>query len=178
MEGCKMTHFVGIVRADTEEEMERMLAPYDEQLPSVPYFEYMNEGKDWNEYEEMCRHYKTADLEELVDHMQDWNGCQGEIRNGRLGSYHTYNNNSKWDWYVVGGRWEDAVPGNQCLAEEVTKYFTEYTPSVVVDRKGWHTSKDFGWFGYSTPVEGNDDVVQQKLKEHKGKNVFIVDFHI
>jgi hypothetical protein len=173
-----MTHFVGLVVCDTVEDMERILAPYDEQLESVPHFEYVSEGKDYNEFERMCETYKTTNLNELVRHMEDWNGHEGEVRDGRLGYYETYNENSKWDWYVVGGRWQDAVPGDQCLAEEVTKYFTEYTPSVVVDRKGWHTSKDWGWFGSSSPVEGKEDIVKQKLEEHVGKNVFIVDFHI
>jgi hypothetical protein len=173
-----ITHFVGLVVADDEEDLERLLAPYDEQLPGVPQFEYLAEDKGYNEFERMCETYKTTNLKELVKHMQDWNGQEGEIRNGRLGSYSTYNENSKWDWYVVGGRWQDVVPGDQCLVEEVTKYFTEYTPSVVVDRKGWHTSKDWGWWGTSSPVEGKEDVVKQKLEEHVGKNVFIVDFHI
>lgn len=173
-----MTHFVALVVADTEEELAQLVAPYDEQLPGVPHFEYLSEGKDWNEFESMAVHYKTQKLSELVEHMENWNGCVGDIRDGRLGYYSAYNENSKWDWYETGGRWEGIVPGNQCLAEEVLKYFTEYTPSVIVDRKGWHTIKDWGWFGTSKPVEGREDVIKQKLEEHKGKNVFIVDFHI
>lgn len=174
-----MTHFVGLVVANDEEEMEKLLAPYDEQKPGVPQFEYLSEGKDYNEVERMCEHYKTKKLSELVEHMEDWNGCPGEIRDGRLGYYSTYNENSQWDWYVVGGRWTDIVPDNQCLAEEVQQHFDKegYIPSVIVDKKGWHAEKRFGWWGTSTPTD-NDNVVEQKLEEHKGKNVFIVDFHI
>jgi len=180
-----MTHFVGLVVADNEKDLEQLLAPYDEQKPSKPYFEYISEGKDWNELESMQKQYKTKSLEKLLEHMEDWNGNVGEIRDGRLGSYHTYNQDSKWDWYVVGGRWEGIVPSNQCLAEEVISYFDKndeaaepYIPAVIVDRKGWHSEKDWGWFGSSTPIEGQEDVVKQKLEDHKGKNVFIVDFHI
>lgn len=36
----------------------------------------------------------------------------------------------------------------------------------------------WGWFGASKPVEGNANVVLEKLAQHTGKNVFIVDFHI
>ena len=171
--------------ANDEEALEHILAPYDEQLPGVPTFEPLSEGKDWNEFESMAKHYKTKNLQELLEHMEDWSGRPGEIRDGRLGSYSTYNENSKWDWYVVGGRWSDIVPDNQCLAEEVVGYFDKnkeatepYIPAVLVDRKGWHSSKDWGWFGSSTSIEGQDDIVKQKLEEHKGKNVFIVDFHI
>lgn len=172
-----MTHFVGLVVANDEKEMKQLLVPYDEQLPGAPEFEYLSEGKDWNELESMCKHYKTEDLNELVNHMDDWNGCPGEVRDGRLGYYSTFNPNAQWDWYVVGGRWDATVPGNQCLVEEVLKYFTEYTPAVLVDRKGWHSTDKFGWWGTSSPT-GKDDIVVQKLEEHKGKNVFIVDFHI
>ena len=174
-----MTHFVALVVAENEKQLEEILAPYDEQLPGVPRFEYLSEGKDWNEFESMAEHYKTKDLSELVKHMEDWNGGPGEVRDGRLGYYTTWNDNAQWDWYVVGGRWEDIVPGNQCLGEEVATHFEkkEYLPAVIVDRKGWHAEKDFGWFGSSTPVDGKEDIVKQKLEEHKGKNVFIVDFH-
>ena len=34
-----MTHFVGLVVADTEEEIEALVAPYDEGLEVEPYFE-------------------------------------------------------------------------------------------------------------------------------------------
>jgi hypothetical protein len=110
--------------------------------------------------------------------MEDWSGCPGEVKDGKLGYYSTYNKDARWDWYVVGGRWDGIVPGNQCKAEEVLQYFPEYTPAVIVDRKGWHEAKEFGWWGTSTPVEGQDDIVKKKLEEHKGKKVYIVDFHI
>ena len=166
--------------ANDEEELNQLLSPYDEQLPGVPHWEPLSELKDWNEFESMSKSYKTSNLKELVEHMEDWNGNIGEIRDGKLGSYSSYNENAKWDWYEVGGRWEDIVPGNACLAEEVIQHFNlmEYTPAVIVDRKGWHTTSDFGWWGTSIPVEGQEDVVKKKLEEHKGKNVFIVDFHI
>ena len=182
-----MTHFVGLVVANDEDELEKMLAPYDEQLPGAPVFTPIKTETvgEWNEFESMAKAYGTDDVQELLKHMEEWNGGPGEIKDGVLGYYSTYNENSKWDWYVVGGRWQDIVPSNECLAEEVIGYFDKnleadkpYIPSVVVDRKGWHTTKDFGWWGISTPVEGQEDVVKQKLEEHKGKKVFIVDFHI
>ena len=182
-----MTHFVGIVIADDEDQLEQILSPYDEGKPSVPYFvPVRDEATDnWNEFEAMCRQYGTDDPQKLLEHVEDWCGAPGEIKDGVLGYYSTYNQDSKWDWYEVGGRWDGVVPNNQCLAEEVIGHFEKnteakdpYIPSVLVDKKGWHTTKDWGWWGTSREVEGQENIVEQKLSEHKGKLVYIVDFHI
>ena len=87
------------------------------------------------------------------------------------------NPNKKWDWWTVGGRWANIIPGNACLAEDVGRYFTEYIPSAIVDADGWHAAKDWGWFGASAPTD-EPDVVREKLAEHVGKRVWVVDFHI
>jgi hypothetical protein len=35
----------------------------------------------------------------------DWNGCSWRFEEGEVREYSTYNPNSKWDWYELGGRW-------------------------------------------------------------------------
>jgi hypothetical protein len=45
--------------------------------------------------------YREGNYSELV---QKWNGLS-ENSNGDLGYYH--NPNAKWDWYTVGGRWNE-----------------------------------------------------------------------
>lgn len=36
---------------------------------------------------------------------RDWNGNQYEKRDGQWQEFSTYNPDSKWDWFVEGGRW-------------------------------------------------------------------------
>lgn len=171
-----MTHFVALVVAETEDEIEALVAAYDEDLKVEPYFEPV-------EVESMVEYAKEKGVQfkEAIELVEWWNGTPGVTNEaGEIGYMSTYNPDSKWDWYTVGGRWNGIAEGDSCLAEEVEGIFEskEYIPSVIVDTDGWHQAKDWGWFGAHSPVEGNENIVREKLAQHKGKKVFIVDFHI
>ena len=58
------------------------------------------------------------------------------------GLTYTRNPQSKWDWFVVGGRWRDVVPGDRAQAEDILSHFKDGAPSVLVDAAGWHSGKD------------------------------------
>lgn len=171
-----MTHFVALVVAETEEDIEELVAPYDENMDVEPYFEPV-------EVERMVEYAKEKGqtFDKPIDLVEWWNGAPGVVNEaGEIGYMSTYNPDSKWDWYVVGGRWAGIAENDRCFAEEVPTIFEDkgYLPSVIIDGEGWHTTKEWGWFGSSSPVEGKEDIVNKKLAEHRGKNVFIVDFHI
>lgn len=36
-----------------------------------------------------------------------------------LNGYSTYNPNAKWDWYQIGGRWEELIPNNCCQIKDI-----------------------------------------------------------
>ena len=171
-----MTHFVALVVAETEEEIEALVAPYDENMEVEGYFVE-------TDVERMVEYAKEKNqsFENPIDLVEWWEGREGVVNeDGVIGYMSTYNPDSKWDWYVVGGRWTGIADNDRCFAEEVPTIFKDkgYLPSVIVDADGWHQAKDWGWFGSYTPVEGNENIVEKKLSEHRGKNVFIVDFHI
>lgn len=171
-----MTHFVALVVAETVDEIKALVAPYDENMDVEPYFEPVD-------VERMVEYAneKGEKFTDPIDLVEWWDGKPGVLNeDGEIGYMSTYNPDSKWDWYSVGGRWSDVIDGDHCLAEDVESIFEKkgYMPSVIVDADGWHTSKSWGWFGSSSPVEGNENIVREKLAQHKGKNVFIVDFHI
>ncbi len=171
-----MTHFVGLVVANDEMEVANLLAPFDENKDVPEYF--APSSKD--DVEHMAKHYELdeSDLENLCGQIEDWTNHKGAIQDGVLGKLTTYNPNSKWDWYVVGGRWSDVIPGlHRCLAEEVAKHFPEYTPAILVDAKGWHATQQYGWWGFSESTTEDPEIITKKLLEHAGKNVFVVDFH-
>ena len=71
---------------------------YEENCKNESHLKYLKEEfplkLKWNDeeiYQEQVKFYKPEDI-----------GKDGEI-------YSTYNPNSKWDWYVVGGRWRNSL---------------------------------------------------------------------
>jgi hypothetical protein len=93
-----MSHFTVLVIGD---DVEGQLQPYDENLEVTPYKEHLSP----RDISAMQKYYETEVLEDLANHMQDWNGGDGEIDEGGLFFWSTYNLRSQWDWYTVGGRW-------------------------------------------------------------------------
>lgn len=65
----------------------------------------------------------------------------------------TYNPDSKWDWWVVGGRWEGYLTlksGEKVDVAEVSELAPEAIPApfAYVDTDGeWHEKGQMGWFG-------------------------------
>lgn len=176
-----MTHFVGLVMCETEQEIASLVSDYCENDEVEPYFVPLEcEDKD-----RMIKHYLQEGLptDVILDDaylstvMIDWNGCEGAIVDGVLGHMTTYNPKSEWDWYVVGGRWNDDVPNNNCLSSEIANHFTDYIPAVIVTTDGWQAEKEYGWFGSSSPTN-TPNVVADILSSNPDKRVWVVDFHI
>lgn len=55
--------------------------------------------------------YTMSDFDKAYElHATDWNGNEWEKdENGEWCEYSTYNPNSKYDWYMVGGRWTGEI---------------------------------------------------------------------
>jgi hypothetical protein len=66
------------------------------------------------------------------------------------GQYRTrYNPNAHWDWWVIGGRWDDPA-GN---VRRLRDWPADTPPLAVVTPDGtWHAQAEMGWFGYSQAV--------------------------
>lgn len=116
-----MSHFTVLVTGNNPE---KQLEPFSENLKMVPYVisDVTDEGKQsfLNTYrtydpkrtyarltiEEVERN-KLRTFEELYnEYGNDWNYNSWEIRDGEWVEISTRNPNSKWDWYVRGGRWD------------------------------------------------------------------------
>ena len=169
-----MTHFVGLVVAEDESEISELLEQFDEGQEVDEYFSELDADSRARLAEEY--NIDVTDNEAVCHKVRDWTNSPGVIQDGKVGYMTTYNPDSKWDWYEIGGRWRGEVPGNQCVAEDVKTYFTDYTPAVLVDADGWHASKNYGWWGFSEEI-GDPTIVAQKIVDHYGKNVFVIDFH-
>ena len=101
-----MSHFTVLVVGD---DVEEQLSPFDENI-EMP--RYKKEEVSEEEKEQMVDYYIEHEnfegtFEECyVKYGNDWNG--NGWRKGITGVWHiwsTYNPQSQWDWYSVGGRW-------------------------------------------------------------------------
>lgn len=170
-----MTHFVGLVIADDEDQMAERLKPYSEETPVKPYFEHVTESA----IQSAADYYKTeATPQALAKHWVDWHGASLVEHDGQWGCWSTHNPEGFWDWYSSPGRWSDVAPKGCYLAEQIPTLFEGqgYFPSVLVDESGWHSTKDWGWFGTSAPRSDAPDITAM-LAAHTGRRVYVVDFH-
>lgn len=82
--------------------------PFDENL-SVPEWEEPVSPKDLRRMKEF---YKTTRLTVLLEHMEDWDGTEGFLKEGELWRRSTHNRQGEWDWWRPGGRYDGYVTDN------------------------------------------------------------------
>lgn len=69
----------------------------------------------------------------------------------------TLNPKSKWDWYQIGGRWCDAIPGNEANLSEIPIGQID-TPYAFITPDGeWVERGKMGWFGIGSNEMDEDD---------------------
>jgi hypothetical protein len=199
-----MSHFFTVVIVpgatppdQIEETVTRLLAPYDEKLAVVPYKVYL----DQENIEHMASHYKTSadDLAALARHMRNWCGNEGGVDERGLYRLSTYNPQSKWDWWVIGGRWNGKVRSAPRNDETGFNFGSEYhqlpenmlpvkelqTPlscfALVTPDGVWHEQGEMGMFGM-VANEKEEEVWQREvaeiLQKHQSDILVGVDCHI
>ena len=130
-----MSHYTVavITRTGTEEEIEELLAPFDENIEvekyiSRTYEQIVEAGKERKE--KWIRQIQTGDIskEQLIEYLThpsyqwrrvllaaetDEDFYKAEAYEEEVGpdgnEWTTYNPNSKWDWYTIGGRWSNSL---------------------------------------------------------------------
>ena len=179
-----MSHYAVLVLHKEDQNIDTLLAPYDESLEVEPYLKLTNdeviikakEIYDDNNYSE----------KELIKNYADDYGYI--ILNDGL--YSTYNPNSKWDWYEIGGRFSKRLE----LTEEgrvytASKCEKEYNIDIDVDLR---EDSDFmryvnsapiryiKWFHYLTEEEKNKvrrwweiNIYDAPLKEGEEKDKYL-----
>lgn len=118
-----MSHFSVLVIGDGVDDQ---LAPYDENITAPPRRVYMSEEdvSSMRDYYEKQENKKLLNLEDLLPHMESWNGSDGGVEDGKLYYLSTYNESSKWDWYEVGGRWAGSLALKPEFIEEQNVNFS------------------------------------------------------
>lgn len=117
-----MSHFIVNVvirdatdRTDAEAKLDDLLAPFDENMPIDPYPVPVDDSI----VERAIEVYRESDKDPLPDPLDDetkrrivgWYECNDEDlavlnEDGSFSVMSRYNPDSKWDWWVLGGRWE------------------------------------------------------------------------
>jgi hypothetical protein len=160
---AKMSHYcVGVIvdnTNDIESRVEKILAPYDENLEVEPYIyktkaELIQQAKDYK----ICIQRRTEEADHIItEYEQSYLDAQTdeELYNLWCEDYNTYNENgdelstynpqSKWDWWVIGGRWSRE---NNVL--QIKDFVLYNTPT---DKQVEHYKKCWGYLNGEIEVE-------------------------
>ncbi len=174
-----MSHFVALVMVkadeDVDSQVQSLLAPFNENT-EMPEYRVLETPED---VARMAKYYKMDDLNDLAEKMQDWNGVRGEVSDGNLYHWSTYNRASQLDVWMIGGRWDDMLPGNQQIITEDFK--PDFCFAIVTPNGFWHQKAEMGWWGISRNEMDPDLWEQRKhdlFKEFAGHLAVVVDCHI
>lgn len=145
----------------------------------------------------MIEHYQSIvdkglfiSYEDAWEEAKDW-GYEIDENENLLS---TYNPDSKWDWYSIGGRWNgflhykdeelDFAETNEAYIHELDMdYLLEHTPFCFVTEDGeWIEKGEMGWWCSVSNEKPEDSWKQQFVDYVKSLDenclVTVVDFHI
>lgn len=94
-----MSHFTVAVFSHSPDEVDTLLAPFDEQ--SEEYYEIVPASRSIEEYRAEYESANKNDYPTFEDYIENYHGYI--IEDGVVG--YRSNPNAKWDWYQTGGRW-------------------------------------------------------------------------
>lgn len=183
-----MTHFAGIVLADSESEVEELLAPYDEADPTAtrPKWDWWVIG---GRFSGALDNY---DPTSNPDNFETCKYCEGGVVTAAIvkkfpayarslgktcaqcsGSTKVLKFSSDWVKHD-----NDVMP-----ATAVNLSTMRWLPGVLVTPDGeWHQSADVGWFGSTSgemePVEWTAEFIVEWNKHKEGRMAYLVDFHV
>ena len=121
-----MSHYAVLVLHKEDQNIDTLLAPYNENLKVEPYLKLTNNEVITKAREEYDDNYSEKEL--IKSYAEDYGYIVLDD-----GLYSTYNPNSKWDWYLIGGRFSDGLELTDEGIDEAIK------------------SYDHGWFGSGSP---------------------------
>src|SRR3990172_4016315 len=183
-----MTHYTILVLyrgwlKEVEGKIAQMLAPYDENLDGPARIE-VPVKKAKTEFKKVMKEPKTSNKPHMKEYKDNpkmkyeewaktWYGEQKVDKKGNILT--TYNQDSKWDWYSIGGRWHGSLilkagakgtvgkpgifgptgePGveapyrEEIVGEAMDKRDGQpFTPCAVLDERGWLAAGKMGWWG-------------------------------
>lgn len=203
-----MSHFIGLCFGEF---WEQNLEQYDESLPVEEYVAYTKkeaieiakadheniykqalEAKDKEYFKEYLDLGPTINDEQAWEKVLDWGYNIDEDENLLT----TYNPDSRWDWYTIGGRWSPYLPLkiddgereyiNMATVDEIDwdEYFkVNKSPFCFVTEAGeWIEKGEMGWWGCVSnekdTLDWNETFKEYVMSLDPKTEVWAVDFHI
>jgi hypothetical protein len=207
-----MTHFTVsiLIPPDLDRDIsafaDSQMAPYDESLTVAPYVCYSPDkaaAEIAAEIQRFTRIIASADpsydLDKCHKHLGELTAITPEERyRDRLRFYDQFNTrgeplsranpDGKWDWYVIGGRWDGWILDRECKSQRVEDNLAsvehaiahrKLTHSIVTPDGVWHERGEMGWWGIlHTENEEWDSEALALLAHYPGHNILIIDAHI
>jgi len=154
---------------------EEIWATYEQRMSFEDYLKHEEEFSEFSELNQL--HY--------MGYIKDKETSQIKV-------YDKTNPNSKWDWWVIGGRWSNKLKtlnntqGNQFYKKEINyaKSFTdeEWPTFAVVFNGEWIQKGEMGWWGITTDAKEQEKWNQEfkKIWDSIDENelITLVDCHI
>lgn len=207
-----MTHFtVGIIvpsheLSNIQAFIVHQMAPYDEKMKVPPYVSYSvaqakaDLNRDIRRFERIIERkdpiYNLEKCKELLEELRlttpeqmyrEYVQCHDNFdEQGQPTS--TYNPDSKWDWFVIGGRWDGWVNDRETSTEATidniatTEAALERNkiPHAIITPDGqWHEHGQMGWWGVMlTENDGWESDAKSLLGQFPDHGIIILDAHI
>ena len=134
-----MSHFTVAVFTDGTKTVDELLAPFDENISVEPYI-YKTKAQIIEDAKEKKERY----LKDLPSNVPNWMKAyidaetdeelyqaefdEDEQYDEEGNELSTYNPNSKWDWYSIGGRWKGILKAKAGEVGEISLIYPIETP--------------------------------------------------
>lgn len=169
-----MSHFTVLVPANDDQQLSAMLQPFHEYECTGVRDKYVV----WvDSHEEMLNDYKVHNSDPSVgldEFVEDWSGYS-KNSSGRFGRF--TNPNSKWDWWVIGGRWSNLLKlkcgqrGDFALAGDVD--WDEMLNDELARLRSWHQRASH-WVSMGREAKKSNEFIASRMDkfEKKQKNKY------
>ena len=150
-----MSHYAVLVLHKEDQDIDTLLAPYDENLEVEPYLKLTNDEAIVKAKEEYDDNYSEKEL--IKNYADDYGYIILDD-----GLYSTYNPNSKWDWYSIGGRFDGDLDLTDEGIEEAINYpnnpqwFKDMPREEQVEHVKWVNSAPLKYIQWFTPLSEED----------------------
>lgn len=147
-----MSHYKVLIIHNENQNIEELLAPYDENLEVEPYLEYEHNDaiemikEEYMPFNDFLKEYSDEQL--LEWYVKEYSAEL--LKDGDI--YTTYNPNSKWDWYQVGGRFSGELELTEegrlnAVGEIEKKYY------IDIDLKSLREDSDYLRYVDTAPLK-------------------------
>lgn len=93
----------------------------------------------------------------------------------------TYNPNSQWDWWTIGGRWDGWLSRSNRIPAKTAASQGKVPFAIVTPDGQWHEKGRMGWWGMTSNEKEDEawaDEVQRLLLAHPDALAVTCDLHI